>query len=118
MANDYLCNNMNIIELAKHIEKLTGLDCYNDEIETDEFNFGDFGELGITIEENNRISIFRSFGYYDFPQDEQDIKSQECDDLSYAQESAFYFFLKVIRISLQYLGGMMEDICALDMLLV
>ena len=94
MVNDYSCGNMHIKELAKHIEKLTGLDCYSDDIETNEFNFGDFGELGITIEENNRISIFRSFGYYDLPQDEQDKESQESDNLSYAQESAFYFFLK------------------------
>lgn len=94
MVSDYFCNNMNEKEFAKHIEELTGLDCYNDDIGTNEFNFGDFGELGITIEENNRISIFRSFGYYDLPQDEQDKESQESDNLSYAQESAFYFFLK------------------------
>lgn len=92
MDNSYSFKN--IKELAKHIEELTGLDCYSDDIETNEFNFGDFGELGITIEENNRISIFRSFGYYDLPQDEQDKESQESDNLSYAQESAFYFFLK------------------------
>ena len=91
---DDSCSFKNIKELAKHIEELTGLDCYNYDIESDEFNFGDCGELGITIEDNNRISIFRSFGYYDLPEDEQDIEIKECDDLSYAQENAFYFFLK------------------------
>lgn len=85
---------MNNKEFIQRFEELTGLDCYFEDFDINEFLFGDFGEIGITIEDGDRISIFKSFGYYDHPKSEQDEESKAYDDLSYAQENAFYFYLK------------------------
>lgn len=85
---------MNNKEFVKHFEELTGLDCCYEDFDNNEFLFDLFGEMGITIEDDASISIFKSFGYFDLPESEQDEECKAYDGLSYAQENAFYFFLK------------------------
>lgn len=64
---------MNNKEFIQNFEDLTGLDCYFEDSDINEFIFGD---IGITIEDGKRISIFKSFGYYDHPKSERDEKSK------------------------------------------
>ena len=63
-------------EFIQNFEDLTGLDCYFEDSDINEFIFEDFGDIGITMEDGKRISIFKLFGYDEHSKSERDEKSK------------------------------------------